>query len=59
MVLDMEENINESMKEKFNLRFIKGSKGKEILAPDIISMNTEEINKWAIENKVKISYKEE
>ena len=27
----MEENIFESIKEKFNLRFVKGSKGKEIL----------------------------
>lgn len=27
----MEENVNESIKEKFNLRFVKGSKGKEIL----------------------------
>ena len=35
------------------------SKGKKVLAPDIASMNTEEINKWAIENNVKISYKEE
>lgn len=35
------------------------SKGKKILAPDIASMNVDEINKWAIENKVKISYKEE
>ena len=35
------------------------SKGKKILAPDITSMNVEEINKWAIENNVKISYKEE
>ena len=35
------------------------SKGKKVLAPDIASMDTEEINKWAIENNVKISYKEE
>ena len=35
------------------------SKGKMILAPDIASMNVEEINKWAIENNVHISYKEE
>ena len=35
------------------------SKGKEVLAPDIISMTVDEINKWAIENNVKISYKEE
>lgn len=35
------------------------SKGKKVLAPDIVSMNTEEINKWAIDNSVKISYKEE
>ena len=31
MDLDMEGNVNESIKEKFNLRFVKGSKGKEIL----------------------------
>ncbi len=35
------------------------SKGKKILAPDIASMSVDEINKWAIENNVKISYKEE
>ena len=33
--------------------------GKRILAPDIKNMSIEEINKWAIENNVKISYKEE
>ena len=27
----MERNVNESIKENFNLRFVKGSKGKEIL----------------------------
>ena len=31
MDLDMEGNVNESIKEKFNLRFVKGSKVKEIL----------------------------
>lgn len=35
------------------------SKGKRIIAPDIVSMSTDEINKWAIENSIKISYKEE
>lgn len=35
------------------------SKGKKILAPDISSMTVSEINKWAIENEVKISYIEE
>lgn len=35
------------------------SKGKKILAPDIASMTVDEINKWAIENDVTISYKEE
>ena len=35
------------------------SKGKKILAPDIASMSVEEINNWAIENDVKITYKEE
>ena len=35
------------------------SKGKKLLAPDISSMSSDEINKWAIENNVKISYKEE
>lgn len=35
------------------------SKGKKVLAPDISSMNVEEINQWAIENDVKITYKEE
>ena len=35
------------------------SKGKKILAPDIASMSVDEINKWAVENNVKISYKEE
>ncbi len=35
------------------------SKGKKVLAPDIASMDVDEINKWAIENNVKISYKEE
>ena len=31
MDLDMEGNVNESIKEKFILRFVKGSKVKEIL----------------------------
>ena len=35
------------------------SKGKKVLAPDISSMNVDEINKWATENNVNISYKEE
>lgn len=35
------------------------SKGKKVLAPDIASMNIDEINKWAIENNVKINYIEE
>ncbi len=35
------------------------SKGRKILAPDIASMSVEDINKWAVENNVKISYKEE
>ena len=35
------------------------SKGKKVLAPDISSMNVGDINKWATENNVKISYKEE
>ena len=35
------------------------SKGKKVLAPDIALMSVEEINKWAVENNVKISYKEE
>lgn len=35
------------------------SKGKKILAPDISNMSIDEINKWAIENKVRINYKEE
>ena len=35
------------------------SKGKKVLAPDIVAMNSDEINKWAMENNVKISYKEE
>ena len=35
------------------------SKGKRVMAPDLTSMTTEEINKWAVENAIKISYKEE
>ena len=35
------------------------SKGKKILAPDILAMSVDEINKWAIQNNVNISYKEE
>ena len=35
------------------------SKGKQLLAPDISSMTVDEINKWAIENDIKITYKEE
>ena len=35
------------------------SKGKQVLAPDIAAMSVDEINKWAIENNVKISYNEE
>ena len=35
------------------------SKGKKIIAPDIIAMNQNDINKWAIENNVKIKYTEE
>lgn len=35
------------------------SKGKKILAPDLMSMNAKDINKWAMENNVKIKYIEE
>ena len=35
------------------------SKGKEIFAPDISSMSINDINKWAVESNIKISYKEE
>jgi len=35
------------------------SMGKEVLAPDINSMKVDDINKWATQNGVRISYKEE
>ena len=31
MDIENEENINDKIKEKYNLRFVKGSRGKEIL----------------------------
>ncbi len=35
------------------------SKGKKTISPDISSMNSEQINKWAEENNIKVSYTEE
>ena len=35
------------------------SKGKKILTPDLADMSISDINKWAIENKLKVNYKEE
>ena len=34
------------------------SKGHEMIAPDILNMNTDDINKWVMENELKVSYKE-
>ena len=31
MDIENEDNINDKIKEKYNLRFVKGSRGKEIL----------------------------
>ena len=50
---------NETKNPKEDTITLTISKGKKILAPDIISMNSDEINKWAIENSIKIKYKEE
>ena len=35
------------------------SKGKKMIVPDINSMDIEDINKWATENNLKVSYNEE
>ena len=50
---------NETKNAKEDTITLTISKGKQILAPDIITMNSDEINKWAIENSIKIKYKEE
>ncbi len=34
------------------------SKGPEMIAPDILNMDTDEINKWVMENELKVNYKE-
>ena len=34
------------------------SKGKEMIVPDIINMNIDDINKWIMENELKVTYKE-
>ena len=58
--LVMDQNIkNEVKNPETDTITLTISKGKKILAPDISSMKTEEINKWAIQNNVKIAYKEE
>ena len=56
--------INQSVKDETknpetDIITLTISKGKKLLAPDILSMSTDEINKWATENSIKISYKEE
>ena len=51
--------INETKNPKEDVITITISKGKKLIAPDIIAMNQSEINKWAIENNVKIKYTEE
>lgn len=50
---------NETIDPNDNTVTLTISKGKRVIAPDFVSMTTNEINKWAIENMVKISYKEE
>ena len=50
---------NEVKNPKSDTITITISKGKKLLAPDIVSMSVEKINKWAIENNLKINYKEE
>ena len=55
--------INQSVKNeiknpKEDIITLTISKGKMIIAPDILSMDTDDINKWAIENNIKISYSE-
>ena len=56
--------INQSIKDetidpKENTIILTISKGKRVIAPDLTQMSPEEINKWAVENLIKISYKEE
>lgn len=50
---------NETKNPETDIITLTISKGKKLLAPDILSMSTDEINKWATENSIKISYKEE
>ena len=56
--------INQSIKDetidpKENTVTLTISKGKIVIAPDLTLMSPDEINKWAVENLIKISYKEE
>ena len=51
--------VNEVKNPKEDIITLTISKGKRILVPDISNMSIDEINKWAIENKVKVDYKEE
>lgn len=50
---------NETKNPKEDTITITISKGKKVLAPDINNMSIDEINKWAIENKIRVNYKEE
>ena len=45
-------------KEEDNTITLTISKGKEMIVPDISNMNTDDINKWIMENELKVSYKE-
>ena len=51
--------VNESKDPKEETIILTISKGKQNIAPDISNMTSDEINKWALENNVRISYKEE
>ena len=53
---DVKEEIKDPSKDEINLVV---SKGRMILAPDIIHMSQDEINKWIMDNNLKVTYKEE
>ena len=49
--------INQSKNEEKTVT-LTISKGKEMIAPDILNMSTDDINKWVMENELKVNYKE-
>lgn len=51
--------VNEVKDPKEDVITLTVSKGRQNIAPDISLMTSNEINKWALENDIKISYKEE